>query len=109
MDFENRLVECAKLALDDFNQDVNAVQSQGITALMMAARQGHLKLAQLLIAKGARLDAMDTQRSALDVILGKLLGSRSDSAIKGIYATYPITGVSKPSQKNSRIFVSFNL
>ena len=69
--FENRLVECAKLALDDFNQDVNAAQSQGMTALMMAARQGHLKLAQLLIAKGARLDAMDTQRSALDVIWGK--------------------------------------
>lgn len=63
---EDKLVECAKLVLDgpggDGSETVNAYQSQGMTALMMASRQGHSKLVDILLTHGAKLDAMDTQR-----------------------------------------------
>ena len=61
-DFDNRIVECAKILINDGNVEVNAKQNQQITALMLAAKRGHSEIVNILISKGAELNAMDSQR-----------------------------------------------
>jgi len=66
LQFEDDLLECARIVLKNAGKgdckDVNAAQSQNMTSLMMASRQGYGKLVELLIGEGAKLDAVDTQR-----------------------------------------------
>ena len=61
-DFDSRLLECAEILINDGQVDINAKQNQQITALMLAAKRGHLEIVKLLISKGVVLDAMDSQR-----------------------------------------------
>ena len=61
-EFDARLLECAKFLIYDGKVNVNAKQNQQITALMLAAKRGHLEIVNLLIQNGVYLDAMDSQR-----------------------------------------------
>ena len=59
------LLEAVKL-LYDLGQDVNAVNSMGVTALMGAANRGSDDIIKFLVSKGARLDLKDKEeRTAL--------------------------------------------
>ena len=60
--FDDRLLGCAKLLINEGKVNVNAKQNQQITALMLAAKRGHLEIVKLLIQNGVYLDAMDSQR-----------------------------------------------
>jgi ankyrin repeat protein len=54
------LLEAIKICLEH-NADVNAVNSMGLTALLGAANKGANDIIKLLVAHGARLDAVDKQ------------------------------------------------
>jgi ankyrin repeat protein len=43
----------------EFGADVNAVNAQGMTALMFAAKQGHLDVVRLLLTRGALINLID--------------------------------------------------
>ena len=55
------LVECAELLLDSGQEDVNQVQRQRMTAIMLAAKYGRVRLVRLLVARGAGLNKVDSQ------------------------------------------------
>ena len=62
-DKEDKLVECAKLLLNDGGVDPNEYQSQQITALMFACKHGKALLVDLLVQHpGLKLDAQDSQK-----------------------------------------------
>jgi ankyrin repeat protein len=54
------LIEAITICLDH-KADVNAVNSMGLTALLGAANRGANDIIRLLVAQGARLDAIDKQ------------------------------------------------
>ena len=54
------LLEAVQICLD-LGQDVNAVNSMGVTALMGAANRGSDDIIKLLVSKGARLDLKDKE------------------------------------------------
>jgi uncharacterized protein len=54
------LLEAIRICLDH-RADVNAVNSMGLTALLGAANKGANDIIKLLVAHGARLDAVDKQ------------------------------------------------
>ena len=54
------LLEAIKICLEH-KADVNAVNSMGLTALLGAANKGANDIIRLLVANGARLDAVDKQ------------------------------------------------
>ena len=60
--FNNRLFECANILINTGKVNVNAKQNQQITALMLAAKSGHLDIVNLLISNGADLNVIDSQR-----------------------------------------------
>ena len=60
--FNSRLFECANILINRGKVNVNAKQNQQITALMLAAKSGHLEIVNLLISNGANLNLMDSQR-----------------------------------------------
>ena len=61
-DFNNRVFECAKILINTGKVNVNAKQNQQMTALMLAAKSGHLEIVNLLISNGANPNVMDSQR-----------------------------------------------
>ena len=61
-DLDSRLYECANLLITEGKVNINAKQNQQITALMLAAKRGHLQIVNLLIRNGVYLDATDSQR-----------------------------------------------
>lgn len=68
---ESRSVEAAKLCIS-LGADVNAINMDGLTALHGAAARGADQIVQVLVGKGARVDARDKKgRTPLDVALGK--------------------------------------
>jgi ankyrin repeat protein len=54
------LLEAVRLC-SELGQDVNAVNSMGVTALMGAANRGSDDIIRFLVSKGARLDAKDKE------------------------------------------------
>ena len=60
--FNSRLFECANILINRGKVNINAKQNQQITALMLAAKSGHLEIVNLLISNGANLNVMDSQR-----------------------------------------------
>merc|ERR1719192_2450136 len=52
-------MKCAELISSLDNEDVNMKQSQGLTPLMIASKNGNRPLVQWLIGRGARLDLLD--------------------------------------------------
>jgi ankyrin repeat protein len=54
------LLEAIKICLEH-KADVNAVNTMGLTALLGAANKGANDIIKLLVAHGARLDAVDKQ------------------------------------------------
>jgi uncharacterized protein len=71
----DKLLEAAKLAASVGN-DVNAVNSMGVTALHGAANRGSNDIIRFLVEKGARLDVADKQgRTALTWAQGVFLAT----------------------------------
>lgn len=69
------LLEAVKMCAD-LGQDVNAVNSMGVTALMGAANRGSDDIIKFLVSKGARLDLKDKEgRSALTWAEGVFLAT----------------------------------
>jgi len=66
-------LEAAKIILDA-GVDVNAADGDGRTALHGAAHKGRNEVVQLLIDRGAKLDAQD--KGSRDTVNGELLGHR---------------------------------
>ena len=60
--FDARLLECASTLIAEGKVNVNAKQNQQITALMLAAKRGHIEIVDLLIRNKVHLNAMDSQR-----------------------------------------------
>ena len=56
---QDNLMKCAELISSLDNEDVNMKQSQGLTPLMIASKNGNRLLVQWLIGRGARLDLLD--------------------------------------------------
>lgn len=59
------LVKCAEMLIETDEIDLNACQTQQMTALMFASLRGHDKLVQLLLLHGKivlNMDAVDSQR-----------------------------------------------
>ncbi|HVZ20923.1 MAG TPA: ankyrin repeat domain-containing protein, partial [Vicinamibacterales bacterium] len=74
------LLEAVQICLD-LGQDVNAVNSMGVTALMGAANRGSDDIIRLLVSKGARLDLKDKEgRSALTWAQGVFLATNPAKA-----------------------------
>jgi ankyrin repeat protein len=70
-----KLLEAVQLCAD-LGQDVNAVNSMGVTALMGAANRGSDDIIKFLVSKGARLDVKDKEgRSALTWAEGVFLAT----------------------------------
>ena len=72
--YYNKL-ESIKLMLSTPGVDVNASSDFGATALHFAAHRGHLEVVQLLLAKGAKVNALATGgkwtgKTPLDVVSG---------------------------------------
>lgn len=57
---QKALLEAVQLCYD-MGQDVNAVNSMGVTALMGAANRGSDDIIRFLVSKGAKLDAKDKE------------------------------------------------
>jgi len=58
--------EMVVLLLNEYAADINAETEAGLTALMMAAEQGHADIAELLIYAGAYVDGLSNdQKTAL--------------------------------------------
>ena len=58
--FDAEFIEAAKLCIEKGN-DVNAVNSQGFTAVIGAANRGFDAMIKLLVEHGAKLDVKDKQ------------------------------------------------
>lgn len=68
-------IDSAKLLLSTPGVDVNASSDFGASALHFAAFRGHLEMVQLLLAKGAKVNALATGgkwtgKTPLDVVTG---------------------------------------
>jgi hypothetical protein len=68
-------IESVKLLLSTPGVDVNASSDFGASALHFAAHRGHLEVVQLLLAKGAKVNALATGgkwtgKTPLDVVTG---------------------------------------
>jgi ankyrin repeat protein len=55
------LLEAVKLCADELGMDVNAVNSMGLTAMHGAANRGSDDIIRFLAARGAKLDAKDSE------------------------------------------------
>ncbi len=54
--------------LIDRGAKIDAKDADGLTALMIAAGEGHLEMVEVLVKRGARVDARDKRgRAALDL------------------------------------------
>ncbi|KAK9934423.1 hypothetical protein M0R45_021568 [Rubus argutus] len=58
--------------------DVNALDAEGYTPLMLAARGGHSKLCELLISLGARCDIVNARQETA-LLLARKNGSKNDA------------------------------
>jgi 26S proteasome non-ATPase regulatory subunit 10 len=68
-------IESVKLLLSTPGVDINASSDFGATALHFAAHRGHLEVVQLLLSKGAKVNALATGgkwtgKTPLDVVSG---------------------------------------
>ena len=64
-EFETKLVKCAEIVFgktSNVKELVNAAQNKNATALVLAAKNGYLRLTKMLVDLGADLDAADTQK-----------------------------------------------
>ena len=66
-------LEAVKMCLD-LGSDINAADNDGRTALMGAAHKGRNDVIQLLVNRGAKLDAVD--KGSRDTVNGELLGHK---------------------------------
>jgi hypothetical protein len=74
------IIESIKLALDA-GADINAVDSNGRSALFGAAQQGFDKVVEFLAARGAQVDLRDRNgRTALDAASGLAGGQGFDGS-----------------------------
>lgn len=76
-------IESAKLLLSTPGVDVNASSDFGATALHFAAHRGHLEMVQLLLSKGANVNALATGgkwtgKTPLDVVSGMGMSGRPE-------------------------------
>jgi len=68
---DEEIIASLDLLVEEFGQDVNAAQSDGITALMCAVFKGTNNVIEYLVDHGARLDAEDNEgRTVLDWAAG---------------------------------------
>ena len=68
-------IDSVKLLLSTNGVDINASSDFGATALHFAAHRGHLETVQILLAKGAKVNALATggkwtNKTPLDVVTG---------------------------------------
>jgi hypothetical protein len=83
----------------DLGNDVNAINSMGVTALMGAANRGSDDIITFLVEKGARLDVKDKEgRTALTWAEGVFLATHpakpkptSIALIKTLMGSGPVT------------------
>jgi ankyrin repeat protein len=72
---QEKLLEAVKICFD-LGQDVNAVNSMGVTGLMGAANRGSDEIVKFLVGKGAQLDAKDKEgRTAMTWAEGVFLAT----------------------------------
>jgi len=76
-------VEAVKLLCSTPGVDVNASSDFGATALHFAAHRGHLEVVQVLLAKGAKVNALATGgkwtgKTALDVVTGMGMSGKAE-------------------------------
>jgi len=77
---QQKLLEAVKLAVS-LGNDVNAVNSMGLTALHGAANRGSNDIVRFLVQKGARLDVADKQgRTAMTWAQGVFLATHPPEA-----------------------------
>lgn len=83
--------------------DLKAVNSEGRTALMLAANRGNVEIMQLLIKEGAEIDAKDTEGNTA-LMLATLGGY--DNAVKTLLDAKADPGVRYPSGATALMFAA---